>query len=73
MNDVRVYLCLHCITVNNNNKIIDFLSENFFPYFFLEHLNILANFGTLVHCIGCSFKFPVKVEECIVNASGARS
>jgi hypothetical protein len=47
-NDVRIYLCLHCITVNNNNK-------TFFPYFFHVHLNILdkvvsslyANFGTI--------------------------
>jgi hypothetical protein len=36
-NDVRIYLCLHCITViyyyifyNNKNNF--FLSETFFPY-----------------------------------------
>jgi hypothetical protein len=52
-NDVRVHLCLHCITVNNKIIII-FLSEKFFPYFFHVHLNILdkvvsslyAQFGT---------------------------
>jgi hypothetical protein len=29
-NDVRIYLCLHCITVNNNNN-----------FFFLEKISIL--------------------------------
>jgi hypothetical protein len=42
VNDVGVYLCLHCITVNNNNntKNYFFLSEKCFPYFFHVHLNI---------------------------------
>jgi hypothetical protein len=40
-NDVRVHLCLHCITVNNKNNNNLFLSEKNFPYFFRVHLNIL--------------------------------
>jgi hypothetical protein len=47
---IFVYIVLPLIII----KIIDFLSETFFPYFFHVHLNILdkvvsslyANFGT---------------------------
>jgi hypothetical protein len=35
-NDVRIYLCLHCITVNNNNKNnLFFCRKHFFHIFFM--------------------------------------
>jgi hypothetical protein len=35
-NDVRVHLCLHCITVNNkNNNNLFFCLKNFFHIFFV--------------------------------------
>jgi hypothetical protein len=41
-NVVRVYLCLHCITVNNNNNNNRFFClKSFFHIFFFVHLNIL--------------------------------
>jgi hypothetical protein len=53
-NDVRrrVYLYLHCITVNNNNKNnCFFLSETFFLYFFHVHLNILNKVVSSLYAI----------------------
>jgi hypothetical protein len=51
---IFVYIVLPLIKI----KMIDFLSETFFPYFFNAHLNILdmvvsslyANFGTACIC-----------------------
>jgi hypothetical protein len=34
-NDVRVHLCLHCITVNNKNNNLFFCLKNFFHIFFM--------------------------------------
>jgi hypothetical protein len=40
-NDVRVHLCLHCITVNNKNNNNLFFCLKIVTYFFHVHLNIL--------------------------------
>jgi hypothetical protein len=40
-NDVRIYLCLHCITVNNNKNNYFFCRKHFFHFFFHVHLSIL--------------------------------